>query len=95
MSIFTTTLSQMLVLFSLILIGFLLTKLKAIPEDSNVVLSKVENNLFVPALVMGTFINNFTYEKLKTAWKMFLISFCTFKFNPNIFSTLKIKFLKF
>jgi len=65
----------MTVLFLLILIGYLLAKLKAVPENSSTVLSKMENNLFVPALVLGTFISNFTMEKLGTAWKLFLISF--------------------
>jgi len=75
MEILTTTLGQMTVLFLLILIGYLLAKLKAVPENSSTVLSKMENNLFVPALVLGTFISNFTMEKLGTAWKLFLISF--------------------
>ena len=64
MEILSTTLGQMVVLFLLILIGFLLAKLKAVPENTAVVLSKLENNLFVPALVMGTFVSNFTVEKL-------------------------------
>ncbi len=75
MEILTTTLGQMTVLFLLILIGYLLAKLKAVPENTSTVLSKLENNLFVPALVLGTFVSNFTVEKLGTAWKLFLISF--------------------
>ena len=65
----------MLVLFTLILLGYIVAKAKAVPEDSATVLSKLENNLFVPALVLGTFVSNFTVEKLGTAWKLFLISF--------------------
>jgi len=75
MEILTTTLGQMTVLFSLILLGFLLAKLKAVPENTATVLSKLENNLFVPALVLGTFVNNFTVKKLGTAWQLFFISF--------------------
>lgn len=75
MQILTTTLGQMTVLFLLILLGYLLAKLRAVPDNTSVVLSKLENNLFVPALVLGTFINNFTVKKLGTAWKLFLISF--------------------
>ncbi len=75
MEILTTTLGQMTVLFLLILIGYLLAKLKAVPENTSTVLSKLENNLFVPALVLGTFISNFTIDKLGTAWKLFLTSF--------------------
>ena len=75
MEILTTTLGQMAVLFLLILLGYLLAKLKAVPENTATVLSKLENNLFVPALVLGTFVSNFTIEKLGTAWKLFLFSF--------------------
>lgn len=75
MQILTTTLGQMAVLFLLILLGYLLVKLKAVPDNTAIVLSKLENNLFVPALVLGTFVNNFTVEKLGTAWKLFFISF--------------------
>ena len=64
MEIFFTTLSQMGYLFSLIALGFLLAKLKAIHENSSTVLAKLENNLFIPALVLGTFIGNFTLDKI-------------------------------
>lgn len=66
MEIFYTTLSQMGYLFLLILLGFILAKLKAIPENSSTVLAKLENNLFIPALVLGTFINNFTIDKISS-----------------------------
>lgn len=75
MSILTTTIGQIMVLFSFIFLGFIVAKLKAIPENSATVLSKLENNLFVPALVLGTFISNFTVEKFETAWRLFIISF--------------------
>lgn len=77
----------MMVLFLLIILGFLLVKLNALPENSSTVLSKLENNLFVPALVLGTFVENFTVGKLGTAWKLFLISFaiCLIMMFPAIF----------
>lgn len=75
MGILTTTLGQMMVLFVLIFLGYILAKVKAVPDNSATVLSKLENNLFVPALVLGTFVGNFTVEKLGAAWKLFLISF--------------------
>ncbi len=74
MSIVSTSISQMAVLFSFIIIGFLLVKLKVLAPDSSKVLAKLENNLFVPALVLGTFCNHFTIEKLTSASKLFLIS---------------------
>ena len=75
MEILITTLGQMMVLFLLIFLGYILAKVKVVPENSAIVLSKLENNLFVPALVLGTFIGNFTFEKLGAAWRLFLISF--------------------
>ena len=75
MQVLQATIGQMLVLFSFILMGFVVAKRKAVPENAATVLSKMENNLFVPALVLGTFVGNFTVEKLSTAWKLFLISF--------------------
>ncbi len=62
--IINATIQQMCFLFSLILIGYVLVKLKLLPENAESVLSKLENYLFIPALVMNTFICNFTADKL-------------------------------
>ena len=75
MQVFQATSGQMLILFSYILLGYLLAKLKAIPDNSATVLSKLENNLFVPALVLGTFVKEFRVEKLSAAWQLFAVSF--------------------
>lgn len=75
MQVLQATIGQMLVLFSFILLGYVLAKLKAVPDNSATVLSKMENNLFVPALVLGTFVGNFRVEKLSAAWQLVLISF--------------------
>ena len=73
--LFLSTLNQMAVLFTFIVIGFLLVKLGCIKEHAAVTLSKLENIVFVPALILGTFIENFTTEKLGLAWKLLLMSF--------------------
>ncbi len=75
MSVLQAPTGQMLVLFSLIVMGFIVAKLKVVPDNADTVLSKLENSLFVPALVLGTFASNFTVEKLSTASKLFGISF--------------------
>ena len=75
MEILQVTTGQMLVLFTIILAGFLLAKLMVIPADSNTVLSKLENNLLVPALVFGTFADKFRVEKLLEAGQLVLVSF--------------------
>ena len=75
MSVLQATSGQMVVLFSLIAMGFIIAKLKVVPDNADTVLSKLENSLFVPALVLGTFASNFTVEKLTTAGTLFGISF--------------------
>ena len=59
MSIFTTTLSQMAFLFLLIILGFVLTKRELLPKTAAGILSKLENYIFIPALVLKTFFENF------------------------------------
>ena len=75
MNIFMSTLNQTAFLFGFIIIGYILVKCKTLPENSAMVLSKLENTVFIPALVLGTFIENFTIERIKTAWMLLLISF--------------------
>lgn len=74
MGIFTTTLSQMTYLFAFILIGYLLVKLKILGRESAGVLSKLENYLFIPALVLGTFLHNFSPDTLSTMGGLMLFS---------------------
>lgn len=74
MTVFLSTLNQIAFLFGLIAIGYALAKLKVIPENSAEVLSKLENMLFIPALIVGTFIENFTIEQLGTASQLLTVS---------------------
>ena len=78
MQVFLGTLNQILVLFLLIAAGYVIVKLRIVPPDGAKVLSKLENTLIIPALVMGTFISNFTVEKLSEYGKLFLLSFALF-----------------
>ena len=75
MTLFTSTIEQMAFLFSLIVIGYLLVRGKVLDGTAAGILSKLENWLFVPALVMGTFISKFTVDILKTASHLILFSF--------------------
>lgn len=75
MNIFSTTLNQTLFLFGLIVIGYILVKTKVLPESSASILSKLENTVFIPALVMKTFIENFTIERISVAWKLLVCCF--------------------
>ena len=75
MTVFIATLNQTAFLFLFIVMGYILTRWKFIPDNAQAVLSKLENYIFIPALVLGTFIGNFTTEKLSVAWELLLGSF--------------------
>ena len=74
---FQSILNQMIFLFALIVIGFILSKWRFVPDNTSQALSKLENILFVPALVMGTFIDNFTPAVLSSMWKILVLGFAT------------------
>lgn len=73
-SVFTATLSPMLVMFLCIVTGFVLNKKKLCPENTASVLSKLENTIIVPCLVLNTFINYCTVESLKKQYTLILYS---------------------
>lgn len=81
MTVFLSTLNQMAFLFLLIVIGYILARLKAVPENSAAVLSKLENNVFIPALVLGTFMQNFTIARIGEAWQYLLGGLITILIN--------------
>lgn len=68
------TLYQMIFLFAFIVLGYVLTKSKYLPSSAAAILSKLENMIFIPALVLGTFIKNFTVQSFSSAWKILLFS---------------------
>ena len=72
MTVFLSTINQMAFLMLLIAIGYLLVKVKAIPGEGAGILSKLENNVLVPALVMGTFVERFTVDSLQLSGTYFL-----------------------
>jgi len=74
MSLFSSTLNNIAFLFGFIAIGFVISKLKLLPEKSSAVLSKLENMLFIPASVLGTFSTNFTQDKLGSYSELLMIS---------------------
>ncbi|MBQ8295496.1 MAG: AEC family transporter [Clostridia bacterium] len=74
MDIFLPILNQMIILFGFILIGYIVSKGKFVPDNSPTVLSKLENIIFVPALAMGTFIKNCNVESLRVMWKLLVLS---------------------
>jgi len=75
MELFMSTLSQMIYLFSLIAVGYVLAKFEVLPSGTDKVIAKLENNIFIPCLVASTFISNFTKDKIASAGLLFGLSF--------------------
>ncbi len=74
MEVFTASLNQMGFLFILMAIGYLLARLRALPQNSSAVMAELENNLFIPALDRGTFMGQFTPQKLSSSGSLLLVS---------------------
>ena len=74
MDLFISTLNQMICLVAFIAVGYLLARFGAIKGEAAGMLSKLENLVFIPALMMGTFMNDFSIAELKNSWKMILFS---------------------
>ena len=55
MEVFNSTLTQMLVLFTFIAVGFVLRKAELLPDNSASVLSKLESYFLVPAMILESF----------------------------------------
>lgn len=72
MEIFTLTLSQMLMMFLLIAVGFLLRKKNILPENAHVTLSKAETYIFTPALSLYSMITRCTIESFAKDWRLML-----------------------
>ena len=69
---FQMTLTQMLTMFSFILVGYLLRKAKILPEDSGVTMARLETYLFCPALTLSSMIAYCTVENFVQSWTLML-----------------------
>lgn len=74
MELFVPTINQMIYLLAFIVIGYLLAKFGVVKADAAGVLSKLENVVFIPALMMGTFMTDFSLDGLNRGWKLVLFS---------------------
>ncbi len=73
--IFNLTLNQMLLMFALIVVGFILTKKKLLPDNAYVSFSKLETYLCVPALSMYTQMTKCTVATFKENWVLIIYGF--------------------
>ena len=69
---FQATLSPMLVMFLCMLIGFVLNKKKIVPENTATILSRLENYVLVPALIISTFMKYCTVASLSEQYRLIL-----------------------
>lgn len=77
MVIFKSTLNQMLVMFSLVLAGFILRKCKILPENADKTISRLETFCIVPALYMATQMKQCTVESFKENYPLMLFGLVT------------------
>ena len=61
---FLPTLNTMALLFLFIALGYLLAKLKLVPDGTAGILAKLENFVLLPASVLSSFIRNFTLDNI-------------------------------
>lgn len=62
--VLNTTLNQMLMFFCIMILGFVLQRRHIVPENADLSISRVLANVLAPALVLKTFIANFTLDTL-------------------------------
>ena len=74
MNIFFPAFQQMLFMFLFMILGYVLRKKKWIPDNSSSVLSKLENLIFMPCLVLNTFMTRCTVENLTEKMSFILYS---------------------
>ncbi len=72
LSVFFATLSPMLVMLLCVITGFVLNKKKLVEESTARVLSKLETYIFVPSLVIKTFLQYCNLNTLKTNYRLIL-----------------------
>ena len=64
MDVFNLTLNQMLMMFTLIIAGFILRKARLLPDNAATVLSKLETYILMPALNLSNMMTQCTPENL-------------------------------
>ena len=74
MELLIPTLNQMLCLVAFIAIGYLLARFGAVKSETAGMLSKLENIVFIPALMIGTFMSDFSVASLRESWKLIAFS---------------------
>lgn len=79
MQYFSATLNQTIILFVFILVGFIVRRAKILPDSSAGTISKLETYIFIPALIIHTFMTRFTVHNLESnrtaiLWSVILLA---------------------
>ncbi len=72
--VFQSTITPMLMMFTCIIIGYVLNKLRLLPENADTVLAKTETYVLVPALNISTFMNYCTVQSLVSHRSFLMVS---------------------
>ena len=71
--VFFTTLGKIGHLFLLIIAGYVVMKVTKMPKNATGVVSKLVSRLFMPALILSNFMQNFTAERIKGSIGFFVM----------------------
>jgi len=77
MEIFYKTLEQMLLMFLLMLTGFILRKKSILPDNSGITMSKMETYIFVPAMNLFIQMSKCNIKTFVENWTLILYGFIT------------------
>lgn len=72
MEVFQLTVDVMLMMFTLIIAGYLLRKFKILPEGSEVTMARLETYALVPALNFHNWATNCTVETMSENWTLII-----------------------
>lgn len=75
MEVFNLTVNQMLMMFSLIIVGFFLRKKNILPENSHVTMSRLETYVFLPALNLLNMLTKCTVKSFSENWQLIFYGF--------------------
>lgn len=94
MQVFNLTLTQMLNMFFLIMVGFILKRAKILPENSDTAISRLETYALVPALNLANQMSKCTVENFVNNSRLLLYGFILVVVAIGISYPLSLLFVK-
>ncbi len=74
MNYFSASLNQTVILFLFIIVGYILKKTGIMSKEASGILSKLETHIFLPAMVIKTFMEKFTVQNLSSKYSIIIYS---------------------